>query len=97
MSALKCLEQPSGFHLAGRESARGLIRRRRWLRQLGLSCHRSWARGDGQMSGAEFFDVWEFVEIAQAEMIEKELRRLVQQRAAGDFGAPGDLDQSAFH
>ena len=55
-----------------------------------------WPR-HGQMTRAQLFHIWQLVQSAQAEMIEKKLRRFVQKRPARDFGATGDFNQAAFH
>src|SRR3982751_3310180 len=49
------------------------------------------------MTRAQFLNVWEFIEIAQTEMIEKKFRRLIKQWATRNFGAAGNFDQAAFH
>ena len=49
------------------------------------------------MTRAQLFHVWQVLQIPQAEVIEKKLRRFVEKRASGDFGATGDFDQAAFH
>src|ERR1700693_3868949 len=49
------------------------------------------------MTRAQFLDVWQFVEVAQTEMIEKKFRRFVKQRAPRNFGAAANLNEPAFH
>ena len=49
------------------------------------------------MTSAQFLNVWEFIEIAQAKVIEKELRRFVKQRSARNFGASRNFYQAALH
>src|SRR6266536_4560654 len=52
---------------------------------------------DRQMTRAQLFYIRQFVQSAQAEVIKKKLRGLVQKRAPGNFGASGDFNQAAFH
>ena len=54
-------------------------------------------RADGQISRPQFFDIWEFVEISQTEVVEKKLGGFVKKRTAWDLGAAGDFHQPAFH
>src|ERR1700693_3284360 len=49
------------------------------------------------MARPQFFDVRQFFEISQTEVIEKELGRFVKQRAPRNFGAAGNFDEPAFH
>src|SRR5437667_182598 len=49
------------------------------------------------MSRAQLFDIWKFVEIPQAKVIEKKLGGGIKKRTAWDFGASGDFHQPAFH
>src|SRR5213596_1577721 len=49
------------------------------------------------MTRAQLFHIWQLVQSAQAEVIEKKLRRFVEKRSARDFSATGDVDQAAFH
>src|SRR6267143_5266069 len=56
-----------------------------------------WSRRDWQIACAQFFGVRQFVEIPQTEVLQEKLGRLVKQRAAGQFRAPADFDQAAFH
>src|SRR5882762_11853239 len=50
-----------------------------------------------QITSPQFFRVWQFVEIAQTEVIEEKLCRLVKERSPRDFGASGDFHQAALH
>src|SRR6266404_623447 len=58
---------------------------------------RFWTRTHRQVTLPQFLDVGQFVKSAQAKVIEKKLRCLVEQRAAGNFGAAADFDETAFH
>src|SRR5580704_15370982 len=49
------------------------------------------------MTSAQFLNVWEFIEIAQAKVIEEKSRGLVEQRTTWDLCAPGNFYQAAFH
>src|SRR6202030_389951 len=49
------------------------------------------------MACAQLFDVWQFIEIAQTEMIEKKFCRFVKQRTPRNFGAAGNFDEAALH
>src|SRR5437870_13540008 len=52
---------------------------------------------DRQITFPQLFHIWQFVEIAKAEVIEKKLSRLIQKRSPGDFGASGNFDETALH
>ena len=84
-----------------RSTTSALIELRFGLRgQLGLndSFGRGlWARRYRQMPRAQFLDVRQLVEIPQTEVIEEEFGRLVKQRTPGNFGAPGNFHEAAFH
>ena len=69
----------------------------RFRRGLICCCSCSRTRADRQMARAQFLDVREFVEIAEAEMIEKKLRCFVKQRTTRNFGAARNFDEAAFH
>src|SRR2546425_8779369 len=49
------------------------------------------------MACAEFLNVWQFVEIAQTEMVEKKFGRFVKQRTTGNLGASRNFDEAALH
>jgi len=50
-----------------------------------------------QITSPQFFRVWQFIEIAQTEVIEEKLCRFVKKRSPRDFGASGDFHQTALH
>src|SRR6266481_3152610 len=52
---------------------------------------------DRQIAFPQFFDVWQFLEIAQPKVIEEELCRFIEKRAPGDFCASTDFHQAALH
>src|SRR5260370_27762403 len=71
----------------------------RICRSRGVGC-RSFGRfraRDWKIPRPQFFDVWQFLEIAQSKVIEEELRRFIEKRTPGDFCAGSDLDQAALH
>src|SRR4030095_10151479 len=52
------------------------------------------ARAHGQMMCAQLFHIWQFVQIAQTKVIEEKLRRFVEKRSAGNFGASANFHQA---
>src|SRR6266487_3456560 len=66
------------------------------LRPIGTTAVDYRAR-DREIPLPQFFDVWQFLEIAQPKVIEEELRRFIEKRAPGDFCASSDFHQAALH
>src|SRR5207249_642590 len=63
------------------------------ITDAGYNC----ALSRGQITGAQFFRVRQFVEIPQTEMLQKKLRRLVKQWTPWQFRAPADFYQTTLH
>src|SRR5207253_7965756 len=78
----KAIREDSGWR--GWDS---LLSRNRWLR----------ARAYRQIAFPQFFDIGQFLQIAQTEVIEKKLRGLVQQRPSRNFRSTANFDEPAFH
>jgi len=64
-----------------------LLGRNRWLR----------ARAYRQIALPQFFDIGQFIQIAQTEVIEKKLRGLVEERPSRNFRTTANFDETAFH
>src|ERR1051325_2304564 len=60
-------------------------------------CRRRYRSRARQITSPQFFHVWQFIEIAQSEVIEEKLRGLIEKRTPGNFGASSDFHQAAFH
>src|SRR6266404_7950887 len=66
-------------------------------RRRGATCWLRSGRRNREIPLPQFFDVWQFLEIAQPKVIEEELRRFIEKRAPGDFCASSDFHQAALH